>query len=629
MVIYPITILIVAMGLLYGITTLARRRSFAPLLGAGAMLSALGLALFLAPAPWRVALDGGDIGDKFLTVARVAGITGLFLLAGLRTNLRESWKLKRLLWLVAGMAVPLAAVIAFLYRLLAHPQETGAYFVLAASLVSVSFWASDGNMKQIDPAGLSLITTSQAVAMTLTGLSLAVIYFCAVFEPFARVSVSGTALTISIAYEIVKIVMLFSLAYFVATRFLAKAEKRLSEIRLTVAYLTLVALVFILTLKAANILAAVAWAFLAGAIWSQFALGRKLGVRSRPIAESLLWACALLPLFLQVHGRTLEGTSIYLFAGFIVVALVIKYSAIGLAVRLSGLRGLEAGRLTSLSLASGESAILALGFGVTRWSLDGPLYFSVLGFVVVSMIIGPVLGKWVTSLKSSPAVRAMKVLLLLACLLTALSSKRLEAASDNVGASPATEAKQNSTLNSKTNRDRFFDSLRQTVDHQAQVATLLSEIQRLADAGKTQLKAGAVRSGKQDYKKTRELILASDLEIYRETHHRRKRDRVYQPGRQGFPVWRYSDLQSVGTSGPYDLRMGTYEQGPLQYGDTKGISIPAQDQAGRHRVSIRMVTGQRIAFLAYRFSGIRHEVRDRAKFSLRSMAARATGGAQT
>lgn len=33
--------------------------------------------------------------------------------------------------------------------------------------------------------------------------------------------------------------------------------------------------------------------------------------------------------------------------------------------------------------------------------------------------------------------------------------------------------------------------------------------------------------------------------------------------------WRYSDLESVGTSGPYDLRLGTYEHGPLQYGDTK------------------------------------------------------------
>ncbi len=33
--------------------------------------------------------------------------------------------------------------------------------------------------------------------------------------------------------------------------------------------------------------------------------------------------------------------------------------------------------------------------------------------------------------------------------------------------------------------------------------------------------------------------------------------------------WRYSDLQSIGSSGLYELRLGTYEHGPLQYGDTK------------------------------------------------------------
>jgi hypothetical protein len=33
--------------------------------------------------------------------------------------------------------------------------------------------------------------------------------------------------------------------------------------------------------------------------------------------------------------------------------------------------------------------------------------------------------------------------------------------------------------------------------------------------------------------------------------------------------WRYSDVESVGTSGPYDLRLGTYEHGPLQFGGTK------------------------------------------------------------
>lgn len=33
--------------------------------------------------------------------------------------------------------------------------------------------------------------------------------------------------------------------------------------------------------------------------------------------------------------------------------------------------------------------------------------------------------------------------------------------------------------------------------------------------------------------------------------------------------WRYSDLQSIGSAGRYELRLGTYEHGPLQYGDTK------------------------------------------------------------
>ncbi|MBZ5553614.1 MAG: hypothetical protein LAO21_12900 [Acidobacteriia bacterium] len=34
-------------------------------------------------------------------------------------------------------------------------------------------------------------------------------------------------------------------------------------------------------------------------------------------------------------------------------------------------------------------------------------------------------------------------------------------------------------------------------------------------------------------------------------------------------TWRYSDLQSIASSGRFDLRLGSFEHGPLQYGDTK------------------------------------------------------------
>lgn len=33
--------------------------------------------------------------------------------------------------------------------------------------------------------------------------------------------------------------------------------------------------------------------------------------------------------------------------------------------------------------------------------------------------------------------------------------------------------------------------------------------------------------------------------------------------------WRFTDLQSIASTGPYGLRLGTYEHGPLQFGDTK------------------------------------------------------------
>ncbi|MBZ5538431.1 MAG: hypothetical protein LAO31_21000 [Acidobacteriia bacterium] len=34
-------------------------------------------------------------------------------------------------------------------------------------------------------------------------------------------------------------------------------------------------------------------------------------------------------------------------------------------------------------------------------------------------------------------------------------------------------------------------------------------------------------------------------------------------------TWRYSDLQSIASSGRFELRLGTFEHGPLQYGDSK------------------------------------------------------------
>ena len=242
MVISPVMALIAAAALLFGSARFTRRRGLASLLGTGAMLSALGLALFLSPAPWRGALLGGEKGDMFLTLASTIGITGLFFIAGLRSDLRESWKMKRLFPAVVGMAAPLGVVIATLYRFLTHSQEVGVFVVLAAGLVSVSFWTSDSISTQNDQSLTPPMELFKAVAIAMTGTMIAATYFFSVFRSLPSASFSGSALAIDIAYEILKIVMLFSFSYFVASRFLARAERRLSEGRLVVAYLMIVEL---------------------------------------------------------------------------------------------------------------------------------------------------------------------------------------------------------------------------------------------------------------------------------------------------------------------------------------------------------------------------------------------------
>jgi hypothetical protein len=42
--------------------------------------------------------------------------------------------------------------------------------------------------------------------------------------------------------------------------------------------------------------------------------------------------------------------------------------------------------------------------------------------------------------------------------------------------------------------------------------------------------------------------------------------------------WRYSDVQSIASSGPYELRLGTYEHGPAQYGDTKEFRFQLKEK---------------------------------------------------
>jgi soluble lytic murein transglycosylase-like protein len=93
-------------------------------------------------------------------------------------------------------------------------------------------------------------------------------------------------------------------------------------------------------------------------------------------------------MFLQPHGRSV--TRLPLLLGVIIAALLVKFAVSAIAARFGGYAARDARVMAVSTLASGEIAVALLAFGLTRWVIDGPEYFAVLFFALLSMIASPI-----------------------------------------------------------------------------------------------------------------------------------------------------------------------------------------------------------------------------------------------
>jgi len=73
--------------------------------------------------------------------------------------------------------------------------------------------------------------------------------------------------------------------------------------------------------------------------------------------------------------------------------LICKFAMSAMAARLGGYAARDARAMAVSTLASGEMAVALLAFGLTRWVIDGPEYFAVLFFALLSMIASPIAWK--------------------------------------------------------------------------------------------------------------------------------------------------------------------------------------------------------------------------------------------
>jgi soluble lytic murein transglycosylase-like protein len=378
----PIATLLFAAAALAAGGRLARRAGLPGPAGTALALAALAAVLALAPESWQRWAAGGDAGEYVLSVARSTGVAGLLALAGLRFDLGKTWGLRAV---ASRVGIACAALFATTATLLATVggQQVGVAVVAAAAVAATSPWL-EGELGG-GGKGAAAAPAPVPAAVVSVGALLAV-HFVTVF---AGLPARGTASVYAVvgAYEAVKAAVFFGFGYFVTTRFLARAEGRVSVARVTVGYAAVSVLLFVLAASALGQLAAFLWAFLAGAVWNRSKAGGRFALKERPAATALLLALALVPSLLQTHGRAVSNWAMLL--SLVVVTLIVKFVLAWAGARTGGATTGGARRLAAASLAPVELAPAALGAAVSTWAVGGEVYFGVMLFTIVSFVAGP------------------------------------------------------------------------------------------------------------------------------------------------------------------------------------------------------------------------------------------------
>ncbi len=264
-------------------------------------------------------------------------------------------------------------------------------------------------------------------------------------------ALSGRAMTrsawaIVAVYEVVKLAVFFSFAYFVASRFLTRTEGRVSPTRTLIGYVLIAVLILVLAQSFVGQLGALAWAFAAGALLGRSEMWRRASNSGQPIAVTALLSFALLPLLFQSHGRRLTDIALVIFA--VIAALTYKFAAVWVGTRVSGASSADAGRIAATTLASGELAILVLGFSVTKWEVGGQLFYGILAYAFVSLLLSPALWRLSGSFEkrlAEPPARRQKVLatmlLIGVCLLSLTFGARAQSPSGAADEDPVARAR--------------------------------------------------------------------------------------------------------------------------------------------------------------------------------------------
>jgi Kef-type K+ transport system membrane component KefB len=482
-------------------------------------LGLISFGLLFLPKDWRDLWTNNGPGDHFFVLARNVGLTGLLFLLGIRIDFSKVVKARNLVMMGAVAGVLIGFSLAFAMRLLGG-SETGALLIAISAIASVSLFIPGRQYpvsKEEDVEQMSLL---KAPAVGLSTTMMVAVYSYSVVDGIIALPVSHSALTVAVLYEIFKVLVLFSFAYFVLSRFLSFTEERFSPFRRSVMCLVILALLYVVVLKATGFLGAFAGAFMAGAILGGSDLRERLGGADRPIADALFWSCTFFPLFFQSHGRS--WTAPMASFAVVIIALLVKSLVLWIGGRLTGASSVAAIHMTAANLTPGETAIIFLGFGVTKWGIDGNLYFTILSFTAISTLIGIAVWQWsapnssslntaldppVVHPKNGKTTKQLNALGILLLIFISPISMTIQGLGATPGEFAVVQNPETEKVSSSQGMEDILEAMRQRINRQADAAELLGKAQRIYRDGEVSHKAGKFSDAETQFIHARQLLL--------------------------------------------------------------------------------------------------------------------------
>ena len=314
------------------------------------------------------------------------GVLLLMFIAGLELHFKELTRNSKVSMLSGSLGVLLPVGLGWVLGLIFRMPGPSAFFLglsLGATSVSISAQTLMELKMLRSRVGLGLLGAAVfddiLIILLLSG-------FLAVLDGSTSVPV--------LLLVLARMIVFLGLSVAFGLWILPRLIKAISGLPISQSVLTLALIIMLVYGVAAEVLggmAAITGSFLAGLMFARSHEKERMEAGIHALAYGLFVPIFLVGIGLSVNLRTMEVSALWLTLTVILVAISTKFFGAGLGARLGGFSWRESWQLGAGMVSRGEVGLIVASVGITQGLVTQDEFSAIVGMVLVSTIITPLL----------------------------------------------------------------------------------------------------------------------------------------------------------------------------------------------------------------------------------------------